>query len=189
MATWIWDDLSGFRSNVTSTLVDLVALSQACSESCSSVSSKESPKCREWADAGECSRNAAFMLKDTLWGMMPCAILEETWNISPPGAGVTRIRESDLKWTDPAAPTCATSSRGGVWQLLSIRKRRDGRVRAVGSRRRMRSEPWVHAEEVCFKLWQLEAGPLEIWESLRHSAECKLSWSFMLRWKLQVPRS
>ena len=88
--------MSGFRSNVTSTLVDLVALSQACSESCSSVSSKESPKCREWADAGECSRNAAFMLKDTLWGMMPCAILEETWNISPPGAGVTRIRESDL---------------------------------------------------------------------------------------------
>lgn len=37
---------------------------KACSDSCSSVSSKESPKCREWADAGECSRNAAFMLKE-----------------------------------------------------------------------------------------------------------------------------
>ena len=134
-------NLSGFRSNVTSTLADLIAVSQACSDSCSSVSSKESPKCREWADAGECSRNAAFMLKDTLWDMMPCTMLVETCDTSPSGAGITRITDSDLKQTDSAAPTPGTLSGGGVRQLLSIRKRGDGRVRAVGSRRRMRSKP------------------------------------------------
>ena len=37
---------------------------QACADSCSAVSNTDSAKCREWAAAGECSKNPAFMLKD-----------------------------------------------------------------------------------------------------------------------------
>lgn len=37
---------------------------QACAESCSAVSNTDSAKCRDWAAAGECNKNPAFMLKD-----------------------------------------------------------------------------------------------------------------------------
>ena len=37
---------------------------QACADSCSAVSNTDSAKCREWAAAGECSKNPAFMLKE-----------------------------------------------------------------------------------------------------------------------------